>query len=69
MMSARESDDAGAIYTGNNWIASAVVRNNFIHDCKGLGSQIVGIYVDNLGSGEEEIYNNVIAKYRSGHAL
>lgn len=61
----KESDDAGAIYTGNNWIASAVVRNNFIHDCKGLGSQIVGIYVDNLGSGEE-IYNNVIANIDQG---
>ena len=61
----KESDDSGAIYTGNNWIASAVVRNNFIHDCKGLGNQTVGIYVDNLGSGEE-IYNNVIANIDQG---
>jgi hypothetical protein len=51
----KETDDAGAIYTGRDWAArGTVIRNNFVQNVKGKGGdagQAVGLYLDDQASG------------------
>jgi hypothetical protein len=50
---ARETGDAGAIYTGRDWTAQGtVVMHNFLHDIRGRpGLDVKGVYLDDLASG------------------
>ena len=68
----KETNDAGAIYTGQDWAArGTVVSNNFIHDIPGyLGaaSQVVGIYLDDQASGIA-VVDNIVANVSVGMLL
>ena len=63
----RESDDAGAIYSGRHkWHYGNVVRFNYIHDMgsNGEGSEgIIGLYFDD-GRDAQHVYGNVFANYK-----
>lgn len=63
----RESDDAGAIYSGRHkWHYGNVVRFNYIHDMgsNGEGSEgIIGLYFDD-GRDAQHCYGNVFANYK-----
>lgn len=58
----KEADDSGAIYSGRNWTTRGnIVRNNFIHDIIGVGSQVAGVYLDDMMCGTT-INNNIFYK-------
>ena len=58
----RDTDDAGAIYTGRDWTAQGTsITNNFIYDIHGIGPHgATAIYLDDQASGIS-IQQNVIA--------
>ena len=60
-----ESNDAGAVYGGNNWsMRGTVIRHNFIHHVLSLsGHGCNGVYLDDLFSGNT-LYGNVFHRVR-----
>lgn len=64
----KDIDDGGAFYTGRSWLGNTVIQGNVIRDCKGYGNAIIGIYVDDLGSGVL-IRNNILINIHSGVAF
>ena len=60
----KESNDAGAVYTGKSWIQRGVtVRNNYFHDLKSnCGTDVFGVYFDDFfcgGSVESNVFENI----------
>lgn len=55
-----ESNDAGAIYAGRNWVMrGTVIRYNYLHHINGFeGRGCVGVYLDDMWCGTE-VYGNV----------
>jgi hypothetical protein len=55
-----ESNDAGAIYAGRNWVMRGnVIRYNYLHDISGFeGRGCVGVYLDDMFCGTL-IYGNL----------
>ncbi|MCC7491331.1 MAG: NPCBM/NEW2 domain-containing protein [Fimbriimonadaceae bacterium] len=58
----RESNDAGAIYTGRNWsMRGNVIRYNYLHDIHGLDRKgAAGIYLDDCFSSADVIGNVLV---------
>jgi hypothetical protein len=54
-----ESNDAGAMYAGRNWVMrGTVVRHNYLHHINGFeGRGCVGVYLDDMWCGTEIIGN------------
>lgn len=54
-----ESNDAGAIYAGRNWIMrGTVIRHNYLHHIRGFkGKGCIGVYLDDLYSGTTIVGN------------
>lgn len=55
----RESNDAGAIYTGRTWIDRGnVIKNNYFHDIEGFEKKgCVGVYLDDEFSSADIVGN------------
>ncbi len=56
----QESNDAGAIYAGRNWIMrGTIIRHNYLHEITGFeGRGCVGVYLDDMYCGTS-IFGNV----------
>lgn len=64
-----DTQDAGAIYMGNNWHSRGnVFRYNYIHDIGNGGNSIVGIYFDDIFSGGFA-YGNIIENIVNGYGV
>ena len=63
----KETDDAGAIYSGRDWtFRGNVIRHNYIHHIKGPGGWALGVYFDDNYS-SALVYGNVF--YKAGVAV
>jgi hypothetical protein len=63
----KETDDAGAIYSGRDWtFRGNVIRHNYIHHIKGPGRWGLGVYFDDNYS-SALVYGNVF--YKAGVAV
>lgn len=60
----KETNDAGAIYTGRDWTSlGTVIRRNYLHDIDGFGKEVIGIYLDDQASGTT-IEGNIFFRMR-----
>jgi len=63
----KETDDAGAIYSGRDWtFRGNVIQYNYIHHIKGPGGWALGVYFDDNYS-SALVYGNVF--YKAGVAV
>ncbi len=64
-----DTQDAGAIYMGNNWHSRGnILRYNYVHDIGNGGNSIVGIYFDDAYSGGCA-YGNILENVTNGYGV